>query len=162
MQQSRDWEGIKAAERAAAAGDAPVSELDGVARALPALSRAVKLSKRAARVGFDWDQPEQTAAKVDEELQEVLQAVRDNLAPEPSQNVFEEVGDLMFAVANLARKLGVDAESALRAANSKFERRFRHMERSAERAGTAIAALPLERLEELWIAAKHDERSSSM
>lgn len=156
-QQSLDWEAIKAGERAAAAGATPGSQLDGVPRALPALIRAVKLSKRAARVGFDWDLPEQTAAKVDEELQEVLQAIRENPDAKPSQNVFEEVGDLLFAVANLARKLDVDAESALRAANSKFERRFRHMERAAGGSGTTVAELPLESLEVMWNAAKRDE-----
>ena len=161
-QQSLYWEAIKAEERAAAAGDKPGSQLDGVPRALPALIRAVKLSKRAARVGFDWDLPDQTAAKVEEELQEVLQAIRENPDTTPSQNVFEEVGDLLFAVANLARKLDVDAESALRAANSKFERRFRHMEQAACGLGAAVAELPLERLEALWNAAKRAEDSGSL
>ena len=156
-QQSQDWEALKAREREHAAGCAPVSHLDGVPRALPAVIRAVKLSKRAARVGFDWDRPEETAAKVAEELQEVLQAVRDNPNAGPSANVFEELGDLLFAVANLARKLDVDAEAALRAANSKFERRFRHMEQAARRAGNDFQALPLPALEELWNAAKLDE-----
>jgi MazG family protein len=162
QQQSMDWESIKASERAAAAGGKPGSQLDGVPRTLPALTRAVKLSKRAARVGFDWDLPEQTAVKVDEELQEVLQAIRENPHAAPSQNVFEEVGDLLFAVANLARKLDVDAESALRAANSKFERRFRHMEQAAGSTGAAVADLPLERLEELWNDAKRAEGSASI
>lgn len=160
-QQSADWESIKARERAEAAGASPASQLDGVPRALPALIRAVKLSKRAARVGFDWDLAEQTADKVTEELQEVLQAMRENTGSKPSQHVVEEVGDLLFAVANLARKLDVDAESALRAANSKFERRFRHIERAAAGTGAAVADLPLGQLEALWNQAKRDEDSST-
>jgi nucleoside triphosphate diphosphatase len=158
-QQSVEWENIKARERAAdtvgAAADS--SHLAGVPRALPALTRAVKLSKRAARVGFDWDKPEQTADKVAEELGEVLEAIRANRQASPSANVFEEVGDLLFAAANLARKLNVDAEAALRAANSKFERRFRHIEAAVRERGAIFEQLPLETLEELWLSAKRAE-----
>ncbi len=157
--QSEDWETIKAAERAAAGGQGPASQLDGVPRALPAMTRAVKLSKRAARVGFDWDRPEQTAAKVEEELRELLQAIRENQNARPSAHVFEEMGDLLFAAANLARKLDVDAEAALRGANSKFEHRFRHMEQAARNNGADLSQLPLSTLEELWNAAKLEERS---
>ena len=156
-QQSAQWENIKAQERQAA-GNGDRSHLAGVPRALPALARAAKLSKRAARVGFDWDQPEQTAEKVAEELEEVLQALRaGGGGPKPSANLFEEIGDLLFAVANLARKVNVDAESALRAANSKFERRFRHMERSVLASGDIFERLPLDALEKLWVAAKRAE-----
>jgi MazG family protein len=158
-QQSVEWENIKARERAAdtAGAVADSSHLAGVPRALPALTRAVKLSKRAARVGFDWDKPEQTAEKVAEELGEVLEALRANQQPSASANVFEEVGDLLFAAANLARKLNVDAEAALRAANSKFERRFRHIEAAVRERGAVFEQLPLEALEELWVSAKRAE-----
>ena len=150
------WEDIKARERDAE------SALDGVPRALPALMRAHKLSKRAARVGFDFEHPAQTADKVEEELAEVRAAADDsraagNYPSEPSQETFEEVGDLLFAAANLARKLGVDAESALRAANVKFERRFRAMETLAKSRGKEFAGLSLDAQERLWQDVKRVE-----
>ncbi|MBW6525675.1 nucleoside triphosphate pyrophosphohydrolase [Sphingomonas sp. RHCKR7] len=131
------WEEVKAAERASkgAAG-----ALDGVAVALPALSRAEKLQKRAARTGFDWPDASGPRAKVDEELAEV-EAARDQVER------VEEVGDLLFAVVNWARHLGVHAEDALRAANAKFERRFRAIEAAG---GERFAALSLEEKEALW------------
>ena len=135
-----DWEGLKAAERA---GDA--SALDGVALALPALMRAEKLQKRAARTGFDWPDAEGPRAKIDEELAEVA-AAPDTEARE------EEVGDLLFAVVNFARHLKVDPEVALRKANEKFERRFRSIETTP-----GFAALPLEAKEALWVAAKRPD-----
>ena len=140
-----DWEASKAAERAAkgAAG-----ALDGVAIGLPALLRAGKLQKRAARVGFDWPDASGPRAKIDEELAEVEAA---SLAERE-----EEIGDLLFAVVNWARHLGVDAEAALRAANAKFERRFRAME---SRAGAAFTGLDVVEKEELWSATKLAERS---
>jgi MazG family protein len=148
------WEEIKARERAAAASSA----LDGVPLALPALMRAFKLSKRAARVGFDFERPQETADKVAEELAEVREAA--DLAAADSdraidtgaalRKVFEEVGDLLFAAANLARKLDVDAEAALRAANVKFERRFRGMERLAAERGEDFDSLNLAAQEALW------------
>ncbi len=104
--------------------------------ALPALLRAYKLSKRAARVGFDFEHAGQCADKVDEELAEVRAASR--ASREASPEIFEEVGDLLFAAANLARKLDVDAEAALRAANAKFERRFRGMESLAAQRGRGV------------------------
>jgi nucleoside triphosphate diphosphatase len=174
-QQNAAWEDIKAAERDAAergpaergpaergadAGD-PSSHLDGVPQALPALMRAFKLSKRAARVGFDWDQAGQTADKVAEELAEVRDAARQHAAREATggaaREIFEEVGDLLFAAANLARKLDVDAEAALRAANAKFERRFRGMERLAGQRGEIFAELNLEAQERLWQEVKRGE-----
>ena len=162
--QSLQWEALKSQERVAAAGGRVPSELEGVARALPALTRAVKLSRRAARVGFDWQEPRQTADKVAEELAEVLEASAERDPPgaeagsgRVSAHLFEEVGDLLFAVANLARKLEVDPERALRAANSKFERRFRHIERSLLKAGENIHETPLARLEALWEEAKRQE-----
>jgi ATP diphosphatase len=150
-EQSAAWEDIKAAERA----DADASALHGVPNALPALLRAYKLSKRAARVGFDFEHAGQCADKVDEELAEVRAAFRD--APGASPEIFEEVGDLLFAAANLARKLDVDAEAALRAANAKFERRFRGMEALATQRGQVFAELDLAAQENLWQAVKRGE-----
>jgi nucleoside triphosphate diphosphatase len=142
------WEEIKARERAAAS----TSALDGVPLALPALMRAFKLSKRAARVGFDFERPQETADKVAEELAEVREAaaVAGESGAGSSDKVFEEVGDLLFAAANLARKLDVDAEAALRAANVKFERRFRGMERLATQRGEDFESLSLAAQEALW------------
>jgi ATP diphosphatase len=137
------WEQIKAEERGAR-GHA--SALDGIAAALPALMRAEKLQKRAARTGFDWPDPSGARAKIDEELAEVEAA-----APEERA---EEIGDLLFATVNWARKLGVDPEEALRAANAKFERRFRAME---DDAGEAFSSLDLEAQEQLWQKVKTAE-----
>jgi ATP diphosphatase len=152
--QSVAWEELKARERAAEA----TSALDGVPLALPALMRAFKISKRAARVGFDFERPQETADKVAEELAEVREAVDLAAADSDraldtgatSRKIFEEVGDLLFAAANLARKLDVDAEAALRAANVKFERRFRGMERLAAQRGENFEALSLAAQEALW------------
>jgi MazG family protein len=151
-----DWEEIKAQERRAAAPGA-VSALADVPAALPALMRASKLSKRAARVGFDFEKAEHTADKVAEELAEVREAAAANPASSPSPHVVEEMGDLLFAAANLARKLGVDAEAALRAANAKFERRFRAMEALAARRGENFDALDLVAQEALWEEVKRGE-----
>ncbi|MDP1026177.1 nucleoside triphosphate pyrophosphohydrolase [Sphingomonas sp. KR1UV-12] len=128
-----DWEAMKAAERPDGGA------LDGVALGLPALQRAEKLQRRAARVGFDWPDASGPRAKIDEELAEVDAAPPDTLA--------EEVGDLLFSVVNWARHRGVDGEQALRSANAKFERRFAAMERIA---GTGFAALTLDQKEALW------------
>lgn len=170
-EQSKAWEEAKAQERRARAGQGAEAAqgadgvehgaLSGVPRTLPALMRAHKLSKRAARVGFDFEHASQTADKVAEELEEVRQAAaaRDRHGPEaPSAHIVEEVGDLLFAAANLARKLDVDAESALRAANEKFERRFRAMETLARQRGLDFAALSLEAQERLWLDVKRAER----
>jgi ATP diphosphatase len=161
-EQSIAWEEIKAAERGA--GNGAHSHLDGVPQALPALMRAFKLSKRAARVGFDFEHASQTADKVAEELAEVrdaaAQSARANEARAnagASQEIFEEIGDLLFAAANLARKLDVDAESALRAANAKFERRFRGMEALATQRGEIFADLNLDAQERLWQEVKRGE-----
>ncbi len=158
-QQSAAWEEIKAGERRAHGGADP-SHLDGVPQSLPALMRAYKLSKRAARVGFDFEHPGQTADKVAEELEEVRDAAAS--APQPgaagaSREIFEEIGDLLFAAANLARKLDVDAEAALRSANAKFERRFRGMESLAAQRGLVFADLKLESQERLWLEVKRGE-----
>ncbi len=135
------WEQIKAAERGAKGHE---SALDGVAIGLPALLRAEKLQKRAARTGFDWPDPSGARAKIDEELAEVEAALT-------SEEREEEIGDLLFAVVNWARKLGVEPEAALRAANGKFERRFKAMEVEA---GDAFASLDLDAKEALWQSAK--------
>jgi ATP diphosphatase len=150
-EQSAAWEDIKAGERAAADDSA----LHGVPSGMPALLRAYKLSKRAARVGFDFEHAGQCADKVDEELAEVRAASRD--ARGASAEIFEEIGDLLFAAANLARKLDVDAEAALRAANAKFERRFRGMETLAAQRGQVFAELDLAAQESLWQAVKRGE-----
>lgn len=151
--QSAIWEDIKARERSPTASSA----LGGVPAALPALMRAFKLSKRAARVGFDFEHAAQSADKVAEELAEVRAAAAANGDAPASQEIFEEIGDLLFAAANLARKLEVDAEAALRAANSKFERRFQCMERLAAERGENFAALNLTAQEALWQAVKRAE-----
>ena len=139
------WEQIKAEERAAkgdAAGNA--GALDGVALGLPALLRAEKLQKRAARTGFDWPDPSGARAKIDEELAEV------EAAANPTE-LEEEIGDLLFAVVNWARKLDVDPEAALRSASGKFEKRFKMMEAEA---GSEFEALGLDGKEALWQAVK--------
>lgn len=138
------WEQIKAEERGSKGS---AGALDGVAIGLPALTRAEKLQKRAARTGFDWPDPAEARAKIDEELAEVETATSDD-------HRAEEIGDLLFATVNWARKLGIDPESALRAANAKFERRFRAMEAQA---GDAFAGLTLDEKELLWAAAKAAE-----
>jgi ATP diphosphatase len=138
------------------------SALEGVPQALPALMRAYKLSKRAARVGFDFEHAAETADKVAEELAEVREAAAasaasSNASAAPSREIVEEIGDLLFAAANLARKLEVDAEAALRAANSKFERRFRAMEALARERGEQFAGLGLAAQERLWLEVKRAE-----
>ena len=143
------WEEVKAAERAAK-GAGGAGTLDGVALGLPALLRAEKLQKRAARVGFDWPDASGARAKIDEELVEAEAA-----SPEELE---EEIGDLLFSVVNWARHRGVDPEAALRTANAKFERRFRAMEAAA---GDGLAALSLDEMEVLWDAAKVNDRRSS-
>ena len=137
------WERIKAAERAAGGDGAPVSALDDVPLALPALNRATKLGKRASAVGFDWPDVAGVREKVSEELTELDEAA-DPVA------VREELGDLLFSVANLARHLGVDPEQALVGANAKFERRFRGMEGEARATDTDLAGLSVAELEALW------------
>lgn len=142
------WEAIKAAERAEKEPDP--SALAGVAIALPALLRAEKLQKRAARTGFDWPDTVGVVEKIAEELDEVH-----NAATQDERE--EEVGDLLFAVVNLARHLKVDPEVALRKANGKFDRRFRSME---DMAGAAFASLSLDDKEALWQRAKQREKSA--
>lgn len=149
-QQSRDWERLKAAERAA--GPAR-GALEGVALALPALTRAVKLQARAARVGFDWPSAGEVLDKIAEEARELAEAQREGAAA-----VAEEFGDLLFAMANLARHLGVDPEAALRAANAKFERRFAAVEAALAARGRRPEESTLAEMDALWNAAKAAER----
>lgn len=146
-QQTQDWETIKAAERAAKARG---GVLDDVAIGLPALMRAEKLQKRAARVGFDWPHIGQVVDKISEEARELAEA-RDSL---PQEKIAEEMGDLLFVMANLARHLKVDAETALRDANAKFVRRFRFIERELAARGKRPSESDLEEMDGLWDAAK--------
>lgn len=141
------WEALKAKERDNKGAE---SALDGVASALPALMRAQKLQKRAARTGFDWPDPSGPAEKTAEEMQELAEAATDT-------DRFEEAGDFLFAAVNLVRAYGVDAEEALRAANLKFERRFKAME---AKAGTKFPQMSLDQQEVLWQQVKQDEKRS--
>ncbi|MBB6342114.1 ATP diphosphatase [Pseudomonas fluvialis] len=151
------WEELKAEERAAKT-EAPeqLSLLDDVPQALPALSRAAKLQKRAAQVGFDWPEALPVLDKVREELDEVLEAMSEN----DPQAIAEELGDLLFVVVNLARHLKVEPEAALRAANGKFERRFRFIEQALREAGRPIENCSLDELDALWGEAKKQEKAA--
>jgi ATP diphosphatase len=151
--QPEAWEEIKAQERAKAGGD---GVLDGIARALPPMTRALKLQRRAGRVGFDWDQPEAILDKLAEEAAEIAVEVK---AGSPHDRVEDEVGDLLFVCVNLARKLAVDPERALARANEKFERRFRHIESALRGQGRSPEIASLDEMEALWQAAKVLERS---
>jgi ATP diphosphatase len=150
-QQTADWEKIKAAERG------PAGVLDGVALGLPALTRAVKLQKRAARVGFDWPSTDEVLAKMREEVAELVEA-RESLGPE---EVVEEFGDLMFVMANLARHMQVDPEAALRAANAKFTRRFAKIEAWLAEAGKTPAMSDLAEMDALWNRAKAEDKATA-
>ena len=154
-EQTVAWEIQKAAERA---GKAPGSArtLSGVPTTLPAITRAVKLTRRAARVGFDWDKIEHVIAKLQEELAEL----RVEIEQSDHEKIHEEMGDILFVCANLARKLDVDPEACLRTANAKFERRFAFIEDALTRQGRSVDDASLETMEDLWNAAKHSERSS--
>jgi len=147
------WEELKARERAEAGGD---GVLDGIAQALPPMTRALKLQNRAARVGFDWDEPGAILDKLAEETEEVAAEIR---AGSPHDRVEDEIGDLLFVCVNLARKLAVDPEQALRRANQKFERRFRHIETALRDQGRSPAVASLDEMEALWQAAKRLEPS---
>ena len=150
-QQTRDWETVKAAERAAKGTQ---GALDDVAIGLPALLRAVKLQKRAARVGFDWPETTQVLDKIIEESRELVEA-RDTLG---QSEIEEEFGDLLFVMANLARHLKVDPEAALRAANAKFLRRFKGVEARLAEMGKHPEDSTLSEMDALWDAVKAAER----
>lgn len=156
------WAAIKAQERAARqaerrdsglAPDPAPDPLGGVARALPALARAEKISRRAAAYGFDWDDAAQVVDKVREETDEVAEA----LAAGDPEALSEEIGDLLFSVANLARHAGIDPETALRDGTAKFERRFAAMARHLAASGGALGRSDLAAMEAAWQAAKRDE-----
>ena len=147
-QQTADWERLKAAERG------PARVLDGIALGLPALTRAVKLQKRAARVGFDWPSTDEVVAKIAEEAGELVEA-RNRLT---QAEVAEEMGDMMFVMANLARHLKVDPEAALRAANAKFTRRFGRIEDWLAADGRTPDRSDLAEMDALWNRAKLEER----
>jgi ATP diphosphatase len=150
-QQTADWEKMKAAERA---GKAQKGTLDGVAIGLPALLRALKLQKRAARVGFDWPSTDEVIDKIVEEARELVEA-RDRLT---QAEVEEEFGDLLFVMANLGRHLGLDPEAALRAANAKFTRRFEAVEAKLARLGKSPKDSDLSEMDELWNQVKSEGR----
>jgi nucleoside triphosphate diphosphatase len=149
---NRAWEDHKARERATRAGS--TGELADVPLALPALARAAKLGKRAARVGFDWPDARGVRAKMDEELRET-EEVCSSADSDSAARLEEELGDLLFAVANWARHLGVDPEEALRLANAKFERRFVVMEHLAGQRSLSLRTLTPEAWDELWNEAKN-------
>jgi MazG family protein len=145
----RNWEAIKAEEQRAKGGAAADSMLDGVSGRLPAVMEAFQVTTKASRVGFDWPDVPSVLAKLDEEAGELRQAIGGD-----RRQVEGEVGDLLFSAVNVARKLGVDPESALKAANRKFRRRFRYVEEKLKAEGRAPAEAGLERMDALWNEAK--------
>jgi MazG family protein len=156
-EQTQAWEALKADERAAKALDRPSSVLDGVAVALPAMTRAVKLSRRAARVGFVWP----TIEGVLDKLQEEIAELRAELVTGDRAKVHEELGDMLFVCANIARHLDIDPEDALRDANAKFVRRFEWIESALRREGRSPSESDLLEMEDLWRRAKSEERTPS-
>jgi len=159
----RNWDAIKRGERAAA-GETDTSALAGIARGLPEWQRAVKLQHRAARVGFDWPGPQPVIAKLHEEIDEV-RAEFDAVAADPDDaaaqdRLEEELGDLLFVAANLARHAKVDVGAALRRANRKFERRFRAMEAMADAEGRSLAGQTLDAQDAYWNRAKQAEQDA--
>lgn len=155
--QTREWEAQKRREREAA-GDADASALAGISRGLPEWQRAVKLQSRAARVGFDWPGTEPVIAKLHEEIEEVRVEFAQGPVADNHQRLQDEIGDVLFVCANLARHAKVDVGAALRHANHKFERRFRSMEAMAAADGTTLQGMPLEQQDAYWNRAKRLER----
>jgi ATP diphosphatase len=153
-QQTRDWETIKAAERA---NKAQKGTLDGVAVGLPALLRALKLQKRAARVGFDWPDTSHVIDKIVEEAKE-LEEARDHLT---ETEIAEEFGDLLFVIVNLGRHLGLDPENALRATNAKFTRRFEKVETKLAAIGKSPVDSTLEEMDGFWDDVKREEKAKN-
>lgn len=155
-EQAEAWEARKAAERAESGDDSnSASALDGVALPLPALIRAEKLQKRAARVGFDWPKAEPVFAKITEEIEEIHEVIAQGSKP---KDLINEVGDLLFACVNLARHLNIDPEVALRHGNNKFERRFRQIEINLRKEGRSTEDCSLDELEDQWQAVKSTMR----
>lgn len=161
--QTTAWENLKAAERAAAraASGQPPSVLDGLPAGLPALKQAEKLQKRAARVGFDWTEAKDIVGKIQEELDEVRAEFGASGSPENRARFTDELGDLLFACVNLARKAGVDPGMALRGTNLKFDRRFRRVEALLRDEGKSPEGASLAEMEEKWVKAKLEERENS-
>jgi MazG family protein len=153
------WERLKEEERAQSSAGARASVLEGVATALPALMRAVKLQNKAARVGFDWPSRREVFDKLKEELAELEAELQDAGAAVPQTKAAEELGDVLFVIANLARHLGVDPEAALRGANAKFERRFHRIEEWLAARGRTPTSSSLEEMDRLWDVAKAEERN---
>jgi len=155
-----NWEKDKEAKRVSSAKDEgrSLSVLDGVSAALPAAIRAMKLQKRAARVGFDWPNARDVLAKIREEIGELEKEINDNA---DKNRLEDELGDVFFAVANLARKLDIDPETALRRTNRKFERRFRGIEETLVKQGRRISEASLEEMERLWNEIKAGEQTGS-
>ena len=154
--QTRAWEATKAAERAdvAAASGKRASVLDNIPAGLPALKQAEKLQKRAARVGFDWTEAKDVIGKIREEVEEVAAEFESGASTE---RLTDEVGDLLFACVNLARKAGIDPGMALRGTNLKFDRRFRRIEALLDAAGRTPEQASLDEMERLWVQAKNEE-----
>lgn len=150
-----NWERIKSEERASKAAGKKTGALSGVNEALPGLSRAKKLTKRAADVGFDWPDHHGVLEKISEELDEVKEAI----ASGDQAHIEEEIGDLFFVVANLARHMKIDPEVSVRKANRKFESRFQQMELIAEKRGQTLGKLSLESLDRLWEQSKTELKS---
>lgn len=164
--QTASWEKQKAEERSAKANGAPVSALEGVTVGLPGLTRALKLQKRAARVGFDWPEARQVLDKITEEIGELREVMDSDVeASDPKSpatrqaRLTDEFGDTLFALANLARHLDIDPEAALRGTNAKFERRFRIVEQRLAEDGILPADASLDIMESHWQQAKQTERS---
>lgn len=148
------WEQQKARQRAETSND-PISALDGIAATLPAISRSAKLQKRAALVGFDWPNIEPVFDKVDEEIKEFRDEVESNAT---QIRIEEELGDIFFAVVNLARHVNSDPEGAIRNTNTRFEARFRRMEVLFGLQDKLLADVPLEELEQMWVKVKTEEK----
>ncbi|MCY1239960.1 Nucleoside triphosphate pyrophosphohydrolase [compost metagenome] len=157
------WDQIKQAEKAerqarrakrGLPSDGAASHLGSIQRSFPALVEALKLQERAAKVGFDWSEPEPILDKIEEEIGELRQALREK----DRAKVADELGDLIFAVVNIGRHVDADPEMALRGTNTKFRRRFAHIEHELAAHGETLEAATLERMEELWQAAKAIER----
>lgn len=154
-EQTKAWEEIKAKERADKG--VALSALDGIPMALPAATRALKLQKRAARVGFDWNSIPAVKNQIEEEVGELVEAV----TSADKDAIEDEFGDLMFCMVNLARHLDVDAEKALRRCNAKFDRRFRFVEQAISANGSSMSEATLDQMESQWRAAKRHERGES-
>jgi len=158
----KNWEQLKAEERKAENGgdEGGESLLDGIPRTLPAALEAYQLTRRAARIGFDWDDLDGLLAKLNEEATELRETTGASSKPDDRARVEEEIGDLLFVAVNVARFLHVDPEIALKKANGKFQSRFRWMEQQAARAGRKLADTPRGEMEQLWDAAKAAEKNA--